>query len=84
MGMRKEIALNNMHNSGHTRQGTQSEKDIWGMQVFCKRPWGEGSTGGWWMGRAAPLASWACGPPELLPSLRTMIQVQHVILEFVL
>ncbi len=61
--------------------GSRFEKGIWDMQVFCKRPWGEESTGGWWMGRAAPLASWACGPPELLPSLRTMIQVQHVILE---
>jgi len=78
MGIQKPIALYNMHNSGDTLQGPHFEKWIWDMQVFCKRPWGEGSTGGWWMGRAAPLASWACGPPELSPSLRTMIQVQHL------
>ncbi len=81
MSMRKENAPYNMHNSGDNPQGSSFEKGILDTQVFCKRPWGEGSTGGWWMGRAALLASWACGPPELLPSSRTMIQVQHVILE---
>lgn len=76
--MRKENAPYNMHNSSDTLQELRFEMGIWDMQVFCKRPWGEGSTGGWWMVRVAPLASWACGPPELSPSLRTMIQVRHL------
>ena len=45
------------------------------VQASCKRPWGGRSTGGWWMGRGDPPASWACGPPALSPSLKTMTQV---------
>ena len=42
------------------------------LQASCRRPWLGGSTGGWWMGRGAPLGSLACGPAEPSPLLRIM------------